>query len=75
MSDIRLTPDPMGDPLLNSRSLCKFLDCTDRTLRTWRALGRLPDADVCIGRNLRWRRSTIERWLEQETRQRGRCDR
>jgi len=36
-----------------------------RTLHTWRAAGHLPEPDFKIGQTLRWRRKTIERWIDK----------
>jgi len=47
------------DRLLSVRKVCEILSTTDRSLRRWVHLGLIPKPDVRIGRNLRWRASTI----------------
>lgn len=63
--------DPATDPariqLLGSRSLCQAMDISDRCLRRWIAAGKFPRADVRIGSTLRWRASTVKRWIEDNT--------
>jgi len=50
---------PEIDRLLSVRKVCEILSTTDRSLRRWVHLGLVPKPDVRIGRNLRWRTSTI----------------
>ncbi len=50
---------PDLDRLLSVRKVCEVLSTTDRSLRRWVHLGLVPKPDVRIGRNLRWRTSTI----------------
>ena len=52
------------EQLLSSKTVRKLLDVSDRALRRWIAGGRFPKADIRIGTTLRWKRSTIEDWLE-----------
>jgi len=47
------------DRLLSVRKVCEILSVSDRGLRRWIHLGLVPKPDVKIGRNLRWRASTI----------------
>jgi len=47
------------DRLLSVRKVCEILSVSDRGLRRWIHLGLVPKPDVRIGRNLRWRESTI----------------
>jgi len=47
------------DRLLSVRKVCEVLSVSDRGLRRWIHLGLVPKPDVIIGRNLRWRASTI----------------
>ena len=47
------------DRLLSVRKVCEVLSVSDRGLRRWIHLGLVPKPDVKIGRNLRWKTSTI----------------
>ena len=56
------TPDL--DRLLSVRKVCEVLSTTDRSLRRWVILGIVPQPDVRLGRNLRWRESTIRKLID-----------
>ncbi|MEK6676765.1 MAG: helix-turn-helix domain-containing protein [Planctomycetota bacterium] len=58
------------DRLLPVSRVCEILAVSDRSLRRWVHLGLIPPPDVRIGRNLRWRESTIRAVVngEMETR-------
>ena len=47
------------DRLLPVSRVCEILAVSDRSLRRWVHLGLVPPPDVRIGRNLRWKTSTI----------------
>lgn len=51
------------DRLLTARSVCRLLDLSDRGLRRWVACGKFPPPDLKIGRNLRWRASTVDQFV------------
>lgn len=51
------------DRLLSVRSICEALDVSDRGLRRWIGAGIFPKPDLRIGRNLRWRESTIREFI------------
>jgi len=53
------------EPLLSLADLARMLGVGRRTLHTWRAAGHLPEPDFKIGQTLRWRRKTIERWIDK----------
>ncbi len=53
------------DHLLGVRSVCRALDCSSRQLRRLIAGGRFPAPDGRLGRSLRWRASTIRRFVDQ----------
>jgi len=55
------------DRLLSVRRVCEILSVSDRGLRRWIHLGLVPKPDVKIGRNLRWRESTIRRIVNGQT--------
>lgn len=55
---------PDLDRLLTVRQVCGLLSTTDRSLRRWCHLGLVPKPDVRIGRNLRWRESTIRKMID-----------
>ena len=52
------------DRLLSTRSVREALDVSDRCLRRWVAAGKFPPADLQIGTTLRWRQSTLTRFIE-----------
>ena len=52
------------DRLLPVRRVCEILAVSDRGLRRWIHQGLVPHPDVKIGRNLRWRESTIRAIVE-----------
>lgn len=51
------------EPMLRLKDLEKLLGCGEESLRRWRLEGRIPRPDFDAGRP-RWRRETIEAWLE-----------
>jgi len=52
--------------LLSVRQVCSTLSVSDRSLRRWVHLGLVPPPDVRIGRNLRWKESTIRAVVDGE---------
>lgn len=69
-SDTRTAPDGI-DGLIGSERFCQILSVSPRRFWTLRAAGALPPADVVLGRSLRWRRSTIEKWLSDQSKNNG----
>lgn len=65
MSPIAMADDPLA--LLGTRDLRELLRVSDRQLRRLTAAGRLPRPDLKLGRGLRWRRQTIDTWLNETT--------
>ena len=55
------------DPLLGTRKVCAWADCTDRNLRRLIQAGKFPAPDLRLGRSLKWRRSTLERLLAEQS--------
>ena len=53
--------------LLSTRRLCQLIDTGDRNLRRLIACGRFPRWDAKVGRGLRWKKSTVARWLAEQT--------
>ena len=58
-----MTPESAVDPLLASDRVCWLLDVSDRWLRRRLSAGQFPPPDAKLGRSMRWRRSTIERFI------------
>lgn len=52
--------------LMTPTEYARYLRIGKRTFHTWKAAGRLPVPDLQIGKSLRWRRSTVDRWLVAE---------
>jgi len=53
--------------LLSTRRVCQLLDIGDRNLRRLIACGRFPRWDAKVGRGLRWKKTSIARWLAEQT--------
>jgi len=54
--------------------LCAMLRVTDRTLRNWRVSGEFPEPDLQCGKSLRWKESTIRKWMQDHApKRRGRA--
>jgi excisionase family DNA binding protein len=56
----------MTDDLVTPAELAARLKLSRRSLRRRLASGVIPPPDVRIGRAIRWRESTIARWLEED---------
>jgi len=54
-----------NDRLLTADELADFLDVPIRTLYAWRHRGEGP-IGFRVGKHLRYRRSDIQRWIEQQ---------
>lgn len=67
MSGVGSPQVPASDALLTPADFATYLGIRPRTFATWRAAGKLPPADLSIGKVVRWRRATIDRWLRQQT--------
>ena len=53
-----------NDRLLTANELADFLDVPIKTLYAWRHRGEGP-IGFRVGRHIRYRRSDIQRWIEQ----------
>lgn len=49
--------------MLSLKDVAQLLGIAKRTVHTWRASGELPKPDLKIGKTVRWRRSTIDKWI------------
>lgn len=58
----------MGDKLYDGNGLAEYLDTTPGTLAQWRFLGKGPKF-IKVGRNVRYRASDVDAWLDQQTRE------
>jgi excisionase family DNA binding protein len=57
---------PAADPpLLGKAELARFLGISERTIERLRSSGRFPAADIQFGTRPRWRRATIEAWIQR----------
>lgn len=64
--DIPVQPAASIEPMLTLDGLARVLSCDRRTIERMRAAGKLPRADLIIGRRSpRWRPQTIRDWLER----------
>ena len=66
-ADTQCGGDDRVDGLLGSRTVRELLECSDRTLRRWIDAGKFPRPDRRIGRSLRWRRSTVIRFIKGDS--------
>lgn len=57
----------MGDKIRTPGELAEYLDSTVGTLAHWRYVGKGPKF-IKLGRNVRYRDSDIQEWLDQQTR-------
>jgi excisionase family DNA binding protein len=57
------------DPLLTPDEVARWLGKPKATLYAWRSRGRGPRG-IRVGNALRYRRSEVERWLDDQTDQR-----
>jgi excisionase family DNA binding protein len=57
-----------ADQLLDEQAAATYLDLKPGTLSVWRSTGRYAIPFVKIGRNVRYRRTDLDAWLEQRTR-------
>jgi excisionase family DNA binding protein len=57
--------------LLDDGAAAEFLNISAGTLSVWRSTGRYALPFVKIGRNVRYRLSDLEAWIEQRTRSNG----
>lgn len=57
--------------LLNEVQAAEILDTSVGTLQVWRSTGRYKIPFIKIGRNVRYKRSDLEAWIESRTRSTG----
>lgn len=60
-----MKPEPK--PLLSAKEVADLLDAHERSVRRWSLEGRIPKP-VQLGRSVRWRRTELVRWLEEQDR-------
>lgn len=63
MTPPTIKPAPALEPLLSIEDAARALNCSRRTIEAMRAGGRFAPADCHIGRSPRWRRSTVDAWI------------
>ncbi len=57
---------PAGiEPMLSLNDLAAWLNCSRRILERMRSAGKVPRPDFQLGKGPRWKRSTIEAWIER----------
>lgn len=57
----------VGDELLTRQQAAEYLNLAPQTLALWASTGRHNLPFVKVGRCVRYRRSDLEKWLEQRT--------
>ena len=55
--------------LLSDKEATQYLGLADGTLSVWRSTGRYQIPFIKIGANVRYRRSSLDAWLESRTQQ------
>lgn len=60
---LRLAGSVIGQGMLTLRGIAAKLAVDYRTVQKWRAEGTLPPADFAIGKVVRWRPETVERFI------------
>ncbi len=60
-----------GSDLLDDHAAAALLDVSPGTLSAWRSTGRYALPFLKIGRKVRYRRSALEAWMQDRTRESG----
>lgn len=56
------------EKLYSIRDISKLISVGERTLRRWLSCGGFPKPDVRLrGKLLRWRRSTVDAWVQSQS--------
>lgn len=63
--------DDVECELVNEEKAAIILDTNVGTLQVWRSTGRYSIPFVKVGRNVRYRRSDLQAWLNSRTRTNG----
>lgn len=58
-------PETLPEPLLSIEEVARYLNVPVGTVRKWRATNSGPPG-FRVGKHVRWRRETLERWVEQQ---------
>ena len=53
--------------LLSPKEFARLLGIGRRTFQTWRASDKLPAPDLHVGKIIRWRPETVQRWLDDRS--------
>ena len=61
----------LSNDLMTETQAALALDTTVGTLQVWRSTGRYALPFIKIGRNVRYRRSDLNAWIESRTRSTG----
>ncbi len=65
---MQLTDDAVVRANLMTRSqAAEYLGLAEQTLATWHSLGRYNIPVVKVGRNVRYRMTDLDRWIESRT--------
>ena len=54
-----------SDPLLKAEEIARKLGVSPRTFARWLRSGDFPGADLRVGRVIRWRASTLDKWVAE----------
>lgn len=64
---LRIAPNPPDKVLLTENEAAFVLDLEPGSLAVFRCVGRHNIPFIKIGRNVRYRRADLERWLDSRT--------
>lgn len=62
---------PKNPNLVDEREAAEMLGVSPGTLSVWRSTGRYALPFIKVGRNVRYRKSDLDAWLEAQTRTSG----
>ncbi|MCZ8259280.1 MAG: helix-turn-helix domain-containing protein, partial [Beijerinckiaceae bacterium] len=62
-----MTAEKTHSEIFDETEAAQFLRVSTRTLQSWRVSGRGPEF-IKVGRVIRYRRQTLEMWLDLRTR-------
>jgi excisionase family DNA binding protein len=63
--------DSMPDAIIEPEQAAEYLKISSQTLAVWRCTGRYALPFVKVGRNVRYRLSDLNAWLESRARANG----
>jgi len=62
----RLAQSALGDSMFTLQDIAGRCSVTYRCVQGWRKQGLLPPPDFALGKVIRWRRSTIDKFIDHQ---------